>query len=215
MSSHEHVVDLRDAVALDTDAAGTIYALIRNDEGDLRIVLLDGRQEVLEAQQRQGSLHEPVRISGPSATQIVRTHPAIDFDVRGLQVAPSGRYLLLHGYSYQDSSVVSLAVVDLHGGQPLPAATPPHHHHPTPGGPAAAAAAAAAARGTPARGGTAGAGGAGGAGAGPRPKQCRLHPVDPELFSSRPGLLLYQASWHPHSEEHLVLLTSDSRLRLY
>ncbi|KXZ44842.1 hypothetical protein GPECTOR_61g795 [Gonium pectorale] len=154
----EQAADLSSAIALDADAAGTIYALLRQDEGELRIVLLDGRQEMLGAQQRQ---------------------PAINFDVRGLQVAPSGRYLFLHGSDYQDASILVLAVVDLHGGTPLAGST--------------------AAR------------GAGGA----RHKQCRLLQVDPVLFSSRPGLVLFQASWHAHSEEHLVLLTSDNRLRLY
>ncbi|KAG2492311.1 hypothetical protein HYH03_009264 [Edaphochlamys debaryana] len=71
-----------------------------------------------------------------------------------------------------------MAVVDLHGGQPLRAGT-------ASGGP------------------------------GSRQKQCRLHAVDPVLFGGRPGLVLFQASWHPHSEEHLLVLTSDNRLRLY
>ncbi|EFJ52965.1 hypothetical protein VOLCADRAFT_86496 [Volvox carteri f. nagariensis] len=175
----EQVVDLRDVTALDADAAGNIYTLQRQEDGQVGIVVLDGRHEVLEAQQRQGSLQAPARITSPAATNFVRTHPAIDFDVRGLQVAPSGRYLLLHGTSYQDASVVVMAVVDLHGGQPAP--SNPHAR----------------------------------SGHAVRVKSCRLLHVDPVLFGSRPGLVLYQASWHPHSEEHLVLLTSDNRLRLY
>ncbi|GLC46635.1 hypothetical protein PLESTM_001899200 [Pleodorina starrii] len=177
----EQVVDLRDVTAVDADAAGNIYAVQRQEDSSLGIVILDGRQEVLEAQQRQGSLQEPAQITAPVATQAVRPQPAINFDVRGLQVAPSGRYLLLHGVSYQDSSIVVMAVVDLHGGQPI--ASGPHTR--------------------------------GGGGHAARLKSCRLHPVDPVLFGSRPGLVLYQASWHPHSEEHLVVLTSDNRLRLY
>eukprot|EP00198_Chlamydomonas_reinhardtii_P005961 XP_001695297.1 predicted protein [Chlamydomonas reinhardtii] len=45
--------------------------------------------------------------------------------------------------------------------------------------------------------------------------ECRLLAVDSVLFGSRPGLVLCQVSWHAHSEEHLVVLTSDNRLRLY
>ncbi len=91
----------------------------------------------------------------------------------------------------QDSTVLEVAVVDLHGGQPLPSPArgrAPGLRGTTPPPPAPSAT---------------------------RHRQCRLHPVDPSLFSSRPGLLLLQASWHPHSEAHLLLLTSDNRLRLY
>ncbi|KAG2447694.1 hypothetical protein HYH02_007154 [Chlamydomonas schloesseri] len=171
----EEQFDLRDVIALDADAAGTVYALWRSEDGGLRIVLIDGRQEVLDAQQRQASLQDPVAVAKPTATHIVHTNPPVNFDARGLRVTPSGRYVALYGNSHEDSSVISLAVVDLHGGQPL--AMPP--------------------------------------GSTVRHKQCRLLAVDSVLFGSRPGLVLYQVSWHAHSEEHLVVLTSDNRLRLY
>ncbi|KAG2430267.1 hypothetical protein HXX76_010365 [Chlamydomonas incerta] len=171
----EEQIDLRDVIALDADAAGTVYALWRSEDGGLRIVLIDGRQEVLDAQQRQASLQDPVALAKPSATHVVHTNPAVNFDARGLRVTPSGRYVVLYGNSNEDSSVISLAVVDLHGGQPL--ATPP--------------------------------------GSAVRHRQCRLLAVDSVLFGSRPGLVLHQVSWHAHSEEHLVVLTSDNRLRLY
>ena len=46
-------------------------------------------------------------------------------------------------------------------------------------------------------------------------KECTLHHIDPQLYETRPGLAITQASWHPHSESHLAILTSDSRFRLY
>ncbi|GAX85456.1 hypothetical protein CEUSTIGMA_g12872.t1 [Chlamydomonas eustigma] len=46
-------------------------------------------------------------------------------------------------------------------------------------------------------------------------KLCPLLNVDPQLFASCIGLKVFQVSWNPHSAEHLALLTSDSRLRLY
>ncbi|GLI61598.1 hypothetical protein VaNZ11_004016 [Volvox africanus] len=174
----EHILGLKDVIALDADAAGNVYALQRQGNDQIGIVVLDGRLEVLEAQQRQGSIQGPARITSPSVAYAVHIQPTVDFDVRGMQVAPSGLYLLLHGVSCQDSSVIAMAVVDLHGGQPTAASG--------------------------ARGGHA-----------TRVKSCRLHPVDPMLFGSRPGLILHQVDWHPHSEEHLVVLTSDNRLRLY
>ncbi|GIL88245.1 hypothetical protein Vretifemale_16191 [Volvox reticuliferus] len=173
----EHTIDLKDVIALDADAAGNVYALQRQGDDEIGVVVLDGRMEVLEAQQRQGSIQGPARITSPAVAYAVRIQPTVDFDVRGMQVAPSGLYLLLHGLSCQDSSVIAMAVVDLHGGQPTAAGARCGH--------------------------------------GTRVKSCRLHQVDPVLFGSRPGLVLYQVAWHPHSEEHFVVLTSDNRLRLY
>ncbi|GIL56236.1 hypothetical protein Vafri_11667 [Volvox africanus] len=174
----EHILGLKNVIALDADAAGNVYALQRQGDDQIGIVVLDGRLEVLEAQQRQGSIQGPARITSPAVAYVVHIQPTVDFDVRGMQVAPSGLYLLLHGVSCQDCSVIAMAVVDLHGGQPAAASG--------------------------ARGGHA-----------TRVKTCRLHHVDPVLFGSRPGLILHQVAWHPHSEEHLVVLTSDNRLRLY
>ncbi len=83
-----------------------------------------------------------------------------------------------------------VAVVDLYGGRTIyPAATPP----PTPGGPI----------------------GGDNSIKTLRTKQCTLHYVDPQLYQSRPGLIVHQASWHPCSDSHLACLTSDSRWRLY
>ena len=39
--------------------------------------------------------------------------------------------------------------------------------------------------------------------------------VDTELFRSRPGLTVRHLAWHPDSDTHLALLTSDNILRLY
>ncbi|KAK9817682.1 hypothetical protein WJX72_000600 [[Myrmecia] bisecta] len=44
---------------------------------------------------------------------------------------------------------------------------------------------------------------------------CECTRVDAELFSSRPGLRILQVSWHPGSEAHLAVLTSDNTWRLY
>lgn len=82
-----------------------------------------------------------------------------------------------HLLSLQEDDCAVLAVVDLHGGHPLPSIT----QH----------------------------------GSQIRVKQCMVHQVDYQLFASRPGLAILQAAWHPHSDSHLVALSSDNRLRMY
>eukprot|EP00891_Asterochloris_glomerata_P001339 jgi/Astpho2/1339/Aster-x0997 len=47
------------------------------------------------------------------------------------------------------------------------------------------------------------------------PAKCKSFPVDRKLFSSRPGLKLLHAAWHPGSYTHFALLTSDQTWRLY
>ncbi|KAL3148236.1 hypothetical protein ABBQ38_013707 [Trebouxia sp. C0009 RCD-2024] len=39
--------------------------------------------------------------------------------------------------------------------------------------------------------------------------------VHPSLFQARPGLVVWQVSWHPGSESHFAILTSDSFWRMY
>ncbi|KAI8107055.1 hypothetical protein M9434_001701 [Picochlorum sp. BPE23] len=39
--------------------------------------------------------------------------------------------------------------------------------------------------------------------------------IDSKLFESRPGLHVTHMEWHPDSEHHVVILTSDNVLRLY
>lgn len=39
--------------------------------------------------------------------------------------------------------------------------------------------------------------------------------IDSELFSSRPGLSIVQMAWHPYSDRHLTVLTSDAVWRMY
>ncbi len=39
--------------------------------------------------------------------------------------------------------------------------------------------------------------------------------IDSKLFESRPGLHVTHMEWHPDSEHHIVILTSDNVLRLY
>jgi nuclear pore complex protein Nup88 len=39
--------------------------------------------------------------------------------------------------------------------------------------------------------------------------------IDSKLFSSHPGLRIMHMEWHPDSEHHIVLLTSDHCLRIY
>lgn len=39
--------------------------------------------------------------------------------------------------------------------------------------------------------------------------------LDPTLFANRPGLRVLQAAWHPDSDYHVALLTSDATWRLY
>ena len=69
--------------------------------------------------------------------------------------------------------------------------------------------------GSAAAGGSFGTPGASPAGAAPRQEDCTAVLLDPELFASRPGLQVLQAGWHPDSDSHLALLTSDSVWRLY
>jgi nuclear pore complex protein Nup88 len=40
-------------------------------------------------------------------------------------------------------------------------------------------------------------------------------PLDEALFSSHPGLRILQIAWHPHSDRHVAILTSDATWRLY
>jgi nuclear pore complex protein Nup88 len=40
-------------------------------------------------------------------------------------------------------------------------------------------------------------------------------PIDESLFSSHPGLHILQITWHPHSDRHVAILTSDATWRLY
>lgn len=40
-------------------------------------------------------------------------------------------------------------------------------------------------------------------------------PLDEALFSSHPGLRILQVEWHPHSDRHVAVLTSDTTWRLY
>ncbi|KAG7667001.1 hypothetical protein Ndes2526B_g04509 [Nannochloris sp. 'desiccata'] len=40
-------------------------------------------------------------------------------------------------------------------------------------------------------------------------------PIDESLFSSHPGLYILQITWHPHSDRHVAILTSDATWRLY
>lgn len=44
---------------------------------------------------------------------------------------------------------------------------------------------------------------------------CDAVPLDPELFAARPGLRVLQVGWHPDSDTHLAVLTSDNTWRLY
>eukprot|EP00887_Chlorella_sp_A99_P003857 scaffold11.g3857.t1 len=57
------------------------------------------------------------------------------------------------------------------------------------------------------------------AGAAPAPPPhhatCQATPLDPGLFASRPGLRVLQLGWHPASEGHMAVLTSDNTWRLY
>ena len=39
--------------------------------------------------------------------------------------------------------------------------------------------------------------------------------LDEGFYTSHPGLRVLQISWHPHSDQHVVVLTSDATLRLY
>ena len=39
--------------------------------------------------------------------------------------------------------------------------------------------------------------------------------LDDALFSSHPGLHILQVEWHPHSDRHVAVLTSDATWRLY
>lgn len=41
---------------------------------------------------------------------------------------------------------------------------------------------------------------------------CAATALDPDLFSSRPGLRVLQLGWHPASEGHLAVLTSGETL---
>ena len=52
-------------------------------------------------------------------------------------------------------------------------------------------------------------------GGGARQEDCTAVLLDPQLFAARPGLQVLQAGWHPDSDSHLALLTSDSVWRLY
>jgi nuclear pore complex protein Nup88 len=40
-------------------------------------------------------------------------------------------------------------------------------------------------------------------------------PLDEALFTSHPGLRVLQITWHPHSDRHVAILTSDAAWRLY
>jgi nuclear pore complex protein Nup88 len=44
---------------------------------------------------------------------------------------------------------------------------------------------------------------------------CDAVQLDPELFACRPGLRVLQIGWHPESDTHLAVLTSDNTWRLY
>jgi nuclear pore complex protein Nup88 len=54
-----------------------------------------------------------------------------------------------------------------------------------------------------------------GSSGGGRHDMCDAVVLDPELFASRPGLRVLQMGWHPDSECHLAVLTSDNTWRLY
>mmetsp|Transcript_7186 Transcript_7186/g.26422 ORF Transcript_7186/g.26422 Transcript_7186/m.26422 type:complete len:918 (+) Transcript_7186:181-2934(+) len=46
-------------------------------------------------------------------------------------------------------------------------------------------------------------------------KECTPYAVDPQLYALRSSLRVLRLEWHPLSETHLVVLTSDAFLRMY
>ncbi|KAF5829493.1 hypothetical protein DUNSADRAFT_16002 [Dunaliella salina] len=171
--------------------SGITYGVASNSSPSAGLIaVLDVRQGMLSASE------EP-ELAQTKQTQVIQTTPPLAFDVHGAVASPNGRYLAVSGYDHQEEDQAVLVVVDIYGGQvqPMPHSVTKQRRvqqqqqqqqqQEQEQSPLL------------------------------KVKQCMAHQVDYQLFASRKGLTVRQVAWHPFSEAHLVVLTSDNCLRLY
>ncbi|KAF8058440.1 NUP88 [Scenedesmus sp. PABB004] len=111
------------------DDTGRLFGVARcaGDPSISELWVADVFPDALRAPDAQDAA---VALGGITVSQVVRTAPAIDFDVTAAAASPDGHQLLLVGTSRQDDSVPVLALVDVYASQPAPAGAPPSASHP-------------------------------------------------------------------------------------
>lgn len=169
--------------------AGKLFVV--SDDGTIKAA--DVRQQLLSGAWAQGGL--PADSSAPPPPPSLRTitaNPPLELTAAHFALNRSGTYAAVAGSALEDPEISRVVVVDLTNCRPAPA--------PTSTGGAAPTSAAAASSTHVAAG---------------RHDVCEAVVLDAELFASRPGLRVLQIAWHPDSDAHLAVLTSDNILRLY
>eukprot|EP00200_Dunaliella_tertiolecta_P014397 CAMPEP_0202393042 /NCGR_PEP_ID=MMETSP1127-20130417/92697_1 /ASSEMBLY_ACC=CAM_ASM_000462 /TAXON_ID=3047 /ORGANISM="Dunaliella tertiolecta, Strain CCMP1320" /LENGTH=499 /DNA_ID=CAMNT_0048995595 /DNA_START=34 /DNA_END=1530 /DNA_ORIENTATION=+ len=178
--------------------SGITYGVASNSSPSAGLVaVLDVRQGMLSAAETPCHPQQDRELAQTKQTQVIQTSPPLAFDIHGAVASPNGRYLAVSGYDHQEEDQAILVVVDIYGGQvlPMPHSVSKHRkvqqqqqqqQQQQEEQPPLL-----------------------------KVKQCMAHQVDYQLFASRKGLTVQQVAWHPHSEAHLVVLTSDNCLRLY
>jgi nuclear pore complex protein Nup88 len=168
--------------------SGKLY--VACDDGSIKAA--DVRQQLLSgAWAERGTKADG---APPLRLRTLTASPPLELTAAHFALNRSGTYAAVAGSALEDPEISRVVVVDLTNCRPAPPA-------PT----------------SPARGGAA-AGGRGGAaptGAHAVHDVCEAVVLDAELFASRPGLRVLQIEWHPDSDSHLAVLTSDNVWRLY
>ncbi|KAL4436121.1 hypothetical protein ABPG77_005569 [Micractinium sp. CCAP 211/92] len=153
---------------------------------DGTIKAADVRQQLLSGTWAQGGPASGGKLAQP-AVRTITTSPPLELTAAHFCLNRSGTYAAVAGCALEDPEISRIVVVDLTNCRPAPALF---------------------------------AGGGGSSGAAPaspagRHDICEAVVLDSELFGSRPGLRVLQVAWHPDSDAHLAVLTSDNTWRLY
>lgn len=171
--------------------AGKLY--VACDDGSIKSA--DVRQQLLSGAWAEGG----AKADGapPLRLRTLTASPALELTAAHFALNRSGTYAAVAGSALEDPEISRVVVVDLTNCRPAPPAptSPAHASVPAGGRGGAAPASARAVHAVH--------------------DVCEAVVLDAELFASRPGLRVLQIGWHPDSDSHLAVLTSDNVWRLY
>ncbi|KAL4422420.1 hypothetical protein ABPG75_008617 [Micractinium tetrahymenae] len=187
----EEPSELRGIIAY--SGSGKLFVV--GDDGTIKAA--DVRQQLLSGAWAQGGPLSGAAAAAPPAVRTISAHPPLELTTAHFCLNRSGTYAAVAGSALEDPEISRIVVVDLTNCRPAPTST-----------------SAAAAKGS-SGGGAGGTGAASAAAPAGRHDVCEAVVLDPELFASRPGLRVLQVAWHPDSDAHLAVLTSDNTWRLY